>query len=75
MTERCIDASVAVKWAVAGEPHRNKARALLRDAGRGAIRLIAPPLFVAEVDSVIRRRVFDGKMMATKPRRHIQYWT
>jgi len=33
MTERCVDASIAVKWAVKGEPFRAKALAFLRDAG------------------------------------------
>jgi predicted nucleic acid-binding protein len=32
------------------------------DAATDGIRLIAPPLFVSEVDSAIRRRVFEGKM-------------
>jgi predicted nucleic acid-binding protein len=62
VTERCVDASIAVKWAVKTEPFRAKARAFLVDAATDGIRLIAPPLFVSEVDSAIRRRVFEGKM-------------
>jgi predicted nucleic acid-binding protein len=62
MTEYCVDASIAVKWAVKGEPFRAKARAFLKNAGANAIKLIAPPHFVSEVDSAIRKRVFDGKM-------------
>ena len=69
MTEWCVDASVAVKWAVAGEPFRAKARAFLKDAGTKSIRLIAPPYFVSEVDSAIRKRVFDGKMIAAEAKK------
>jgi predicted nucleic acid-binding protein len=56
VTERCVDASVAVKWAVKGEPFRAKARAFLNDAGANSIGLIAPPNFISEVDSAIRKR-------------------
>ena len=66
MTERCVDASVAVKWAVKGEPFRAKARSLLRDSGASGIKLIAPPYFTGEVDSAIRKQVFDGKMIAAE---------
>ncbi len=62
MTERCVDASIAVKWAVKGEPFRAKARALLRDSGLAGVILIAPPNFNSEIDSAIRKRVFYGKM-------------
>jgi predicted nucleic acid-binding protein len=61
--ERCVDTSIAVKWAVKREPFRAKAQAFLRDAAASNIRLIAPPHFVGEVDSAIRKRVFDGKMV------------
>jgi len=64
--ERCVDASIAVKWAVKGEPFRGKAQAFLRDAAARNIRLIAPPHFVSEVDSAIRKRVFDGKMVSAE---------
>ncbi len=62
MTEYCIDASIAVKWAVEGEPFRSKALALLRDTGTRGIRLIAPPIFASEADGAIQKRVFDGRM-------------
>jgi predicted nucleic acid-binding protein len=62
MTELCVDASVAVKWAVKGEPFRAKARTLLKDSGAKGVKLIAPPFFIWEVDSAIRKRIFDGKM-------------
>lgn len=66
MTERCVDASIAVKWAVRREPFRAKARLLLSDAGATGIRLIAPPPFASEVDSAIRKRVFDRRMSAAE---------
>lgn len=66
MTEWCVDASVAVKWAVKDEPFREKALAFLSDAGARAIKLIAPPLFISEVDSAVRKRVFDGRMLAAE---------
>jgi len=59
MTEHCVDAGIAVKWAVKGEPFRAKARVFLRDAGVSGIRLIVPPIFISEADSAIRKRVFD----------------
>ncbi len=62
MKERCVDASIAIKWAVKGEAFRNIARAFLADAGANGFRLIPQPLFISEVDSVIRRRVFENKM-------------
>ncbi len=43
MAEQVIDASVAIKWVVKGEPFRNKARQLLRDARLKDITLIGPP--------------------------------
>jgi predicted nucleic acid-binding protein len=66
MTELCVDASIGVKWAVKGEPFRAKARAFLKDAGAKGAKLIAPPFFACEVDSAIRKRVFDGKMAAAE---------
>lgn len=62
MTERYVDASVAVKWAVKGEPFCAKALAFLRYAGTSGIRLIVPPIFTSEADSAIHKRVFDGRM-------------
>lgn len=69
MTQRCVDASIAVKWAVKGEPFRSKARSFLSDAGANKIRLIAPPIFNSEVDSAIRKRVFDGRMLAEEAKK------
>lgn len=61
MTEQVIDASVATKWVVKGEPFRNKARQLLRDARLRDITLIGPPLLEYEVESVLQRRAHRGQ--------------
>lgn len=66
MSESCVDASVAVKWAVKGEPFRAKARAFLSNAGANSMRLIAPPNFICEADSAICKRIFDGRMPAAE---------
>jgi predicted nucleic acid-binding protein len=62
MPERVIDASVAVKWVMKGESHRKQARKLLRDSLAAGIRLIAPPLFESETESVIQEEVFLGNV-------------
>jgi len=62
MSECCVDASIAVKWAVQEEPFRQEACDFLSHAGESGIILIAPPIFIPEIDSVIRKRVFDGRM-------------
>lgn len=62
MSERCIDASLIVKLALRGEPHRVTARRLVRESVAARIELIAPPLFESEVDTVIRKRVVTGKL-------------
>ena len=58
MTERVIDASVAVKWVMKGESHRAQARKLLRESLSAGMRLISPPLFENETESVIQEQVF-----------------
>jgi predicted nucleic acid-binding protein len=60
MPERVIDASVAVKWVMKGESHRRQARKLLRESLVAGIRLITPPLFENETESVIQEEVFFG---------------
>jgi hypothetical protein len=61
MPERCVDASIAVKWFIKGESFRHKALKLLRDSQAAGTTLIAPPLFEMETDSVIQTRVVEGK--------------
>lgn len=61
--ERCVDASVAVKWALNSETNRDEALALLRGSIEGLARLIAPHIFTAEIDSVVRKHVYKGILL------------
>ena len=54
MPERCVDASLAIKWVVPGEPWRNKARKLLTESLAAGLTLVAPPLFEYETESVLQ---------------------
>jgi len=58
----CVaDASVAVKWFIAGagknegEDHLDQARELLRASWRGEVDFLQPPHFLAEVAAVLAR--------------------
>lgn len=62
MAEQVIDASVAIKWVVKGEPYRNKARQLLRDAKSKGIALISPPLLEYEVESALQYRLHHKRV-------------
>jgi predicted nucleic acid-binding protein len=62
LIERCVDANIAVKWIISDEPLCNEANAFLDYAEKNGIILIAPTIFIGEVDSVIRKHVFYGKM-------------
>jgi predicted nucleic acid-binding protein len=66
MLERCIDASVAVKWVLRDEMWRKKARKLLFDSIKSDIMLIAPPLFEYETESVLQERLYSGKLTITE---------
>lgn len=59
MAEQVIDASVAIKWVVKGEPFRNSARQLLRDSRLRGIQLIGPPLLEYEVESTLQRFLYN----------------
>src|SRR5437879_4612322 len=56
----CIDASPAAKIILRNERLRGHARQLFADACASGGELIAPPIFVSEIDSIIRRREFNG---------------
>lgn len=62
MPERCVDASVAIKWVVKSETWRKKARQLLLESLRNSYTLIAPPLFAYETESVLQGRLHAGVM-------------
>lgn len=59
--ERCIDASIAVKWFIRGEAFRHKALKLLRESLEAGTTLMAPPLFEPETDSVVQTRLVEGR--------------
>jgi predicted nucleic acid-binding protein len=61
-----------VKLVLKGEPYRNKARQLLRDSIVNNLTFIAPPLFESEVDTAIRRRVYDGRLNPAEGERAFQ---
>ncbi len=54
-----VDCSVAVKWKIASEPHHAEAVELLLDVRAGAMELIAPAVFPAEVISAFLRWIGD----------------
>ena len=62
MSERCVDASLIVKLALESEAHSAAARRLVRDSIVAGLRLIAPLVFPYEVDSVISRCVYTGRL-------------
>ena len=59
----CIDANIAVK-AVVKENLSERAIALIEDASKREISLIAPHFFDAEVYSAIRKKVYSGDISA-----------
>lgn len=61
MAERCVDASVAIKWYIKGEAFRKKAERFLRDSLSAGYAFIAPPLFEMEMDSIVQTRVVEGR--------------
>lgn len=60
--ESVLDASVAAAFALADEKHHAAARACLAALRAQKVRLIAPPLFESETDSILRRRVYLGTL-------------
>ena len=59
-----LDASGAAAFALPDEKHHSGARACIVALAQQNARLIAPPLFESEVDSILRRRVFTGHLTA-----------
>ncbi len=53
-----LDASGAAAFALPDEKHHARAQRLIADLAHENARLIAPPLFESEADSIIRRRVY-----------------
>ena len=57
MDKICIDASLALKW-VLPEIYTDRAQELLRDWIRKGYTLIAPTLFIFEVTSALRNKIY-----------------
>lgn len=53
-----FDASSAAAFALPDEKHHAQAQRLVADLAQEKARLIAPPIFESEADSIIRRRVY-----------------
>src|SRR6266496_674231 len=58
----CVDASLAIKLVVGGESLRAHARQLFADSALASGLLVAPPVFESEIDSIVRSRVFAGRL-------------
>jgi predicted nucleic acid-binding protein len=58
----CVDASLAIEWLLPTE-HDKTAETLLETWDRRGIELVAPPLFNAEITSVIRVYVYLKKLL------------
>jgi predicted nucleic acid-binding protein len=71
MSEVCVDANVIVKLALKGDAFRTKARRFIKDCGTTGTAMIAPPLFEGELDSIIRKRAFEGNL--TLAEAHLAY--
>lgn len=66
MPERCVDASVALKWVLKDEIWQRKAWKFLRDSIEADFTLVAPPLFEYETESVLQQRLCSGVLTTTE---------
>ena len=57
-----MDASGVAAFDLPDEKHYARAQRLIRDLAQQNARLMAPPLFESEADSIIRRRVYLGTL-------------
>jgi hypothetical protein len=62
-----IDASVAAKWIIPGEPWDGKARALKEAIAKGNVEAYAPTLILYELTSVIFKAVRNGVLTDLLP--------
>ena len=59
----CVDASLAVMWLVPTCAEA-LAESMLMEWDRNGTELVAPPLFDAEVTSIIRKQVYSKRLLA-----------
>ena len=69
----CIDASLAIQWLIPTEQDR-LAESLLEAWDKDGTELIGPPLFDAEMTSVIRLHVYLKKLMAEQGEKAFQFY-
>lgn len=62
VNETCVDASLIVKLALRDETLRFQARRLMEDVIATDTDMIAPPIFESELDGIVRRRVYEGRL-------------
>ena len=62
MKKVCVDASLALAWLLPAEENQ-VANALRREWDERGIELISPPLFHAEVTSVLRQQVYYKRLL------------
>ncbi|OGO38787.1 MAG: hypothetical protein A2147_10885 [Chloroflexi bacterium RBG_16_57_8] len=62
MERVCIDASLALAW-LSYEKYTPNANALMREWQTRGVELVGPPMFHAEVTSVLRQHVFFKRML------------
>jgi len=60
-TRLVVDASVALKWYLVDEPHRERALELFQSWEDSRIELVAPSFFPLEVANGLRRAVMHKK--------------
>ena len=61
MTRICIDASLVLLWLIP-QKHSQQAEDIWESWRGKKVELIAPPLILAEVTSILRKRVFHGQI-------------
>ncbi|MBI2832293.1 MAG: type II toxin-antitoxin system VapC family toxin [Chloroflexi bacterium] len=61
-TNVCVDSSVALAWLLITQQN-DKADALRKEWRESGVQLLGPPLFRAEVESVLRQNVFFKKIL------------
>jgi predicted nucleic acid-binding protein len=64
LTTWVVDASVAAKWCLPGEPLLVQATRVLKDYARGHALLLVPDLFWAELGNILWKAVRQGRVSA-----------
>jgi predicted nucleic acid-binding protein len=62
MPDKCVDASVALKWVLPYAAWRRKARRFLQHSRASGFTLIAPALFDYETESAVQTEVQASRL-------------